>query len=58
MSIFDTINPVLKNWYFQIQIDNKIKFMHKQTACSLLTDKVSRLSADGVARVINIDKND
>ncbi len=32
MRIFDTINPGLKSSYFQVQINSKIKFMHKQTA--------------------------
>jgi len=44
--ISDSINPALKNSYFQVQINNKTKFIHKQTACWLLTDKASRLSAD------------
>ncbi|CAF3744718.1 unnamed protein product [Rotaria sp. Silwood1] len=43
--MFDSINPAMKNSYFQVQINNKTKFIHKQTACWLLTDKVSRLSA-------------
>ena len=46
MRIFDSINPALKNSYFQVQINNKTKSIHKQTACWLLTDKASRLSAD------------
>ncbi|CAF1230955.1 unnamed protein product [Rotaria sp. Silwood1] len=56
--IFDSINPGMKNSYFQVQINNKTKFIHKQTACWLLTDKVSRLSADRLSRVIETNKKD
>ncbi|CAF2958662.1 unnamed protein product [Rotaria sp. Silwood2] len=58
MRIFDSINPAMKNSYFQVQINNKIKFIHKQTACWLLTDKASRLSADRLSRVIETNKKD
>ena len=56
--IFDSINPALKNSYFQVQINNKTKFIHKQTACWLLTDKASRLSADRLSRVIETNKKE
>ncbi|CAF5155135.1 unnamed protein product, partial [Rotaria sp. Silwood1] len=58
MRIFDSINPAMKNSYFQVQINNKTKFIHKKTACWLLTDKVSRLSADRLSRVIETNKKD
>ncbi|CAF1614234.1 unnamed protein product [Rotaria sp. Silwood1] len=58
MRIFDSINPAMKNSYFQVQINNKTKFIHKQTACWLLTDKASRLSADRLSRVIETNKKD
>ncbi|CAF3996865.1 unnamed protein product, partial [Rotaria sp. Silwood1] len=54
--IFDSINPALKSSHFQVQINNKPKFIHKQTACWLLTDKASRLSADRLSRVIEANK--
>ena len=56
--IVDSINPALKNSYFQVQINNKTKFIHKQTACWLLTDKASRLSADRLSRVIETNKKE
>ena len=56
--IVDSINPALKNSYFQVQINTKTKFIHKQTACWLLTDKASRLSADRLSRVIEINKKE
>ena len=58
MHIFDSLNPALKNSYFQVQINNKTKFIHKQTTCWLLTDKASRLSADRLSRVIEINKKE
>ena len=58
MRIFDSINPTLKNSYFQVQINNKTKFIRKQTACWLLTDKASRLSADRSSRVIETNKKE
>ncbi|CAF3047779.1 unnamed protein product [Rotaria sp. Silwood2] len=56
--IFDSINPALKSSYFQVQINSKRKFIHKQTACWLLTDKASRLSADKLFRVIEANTKD
>ncbi|CAF4780503.1 unnamed protein product, partial [Rotaria sp. Silwood2] len=44
--IFDSLNPALKSSYFQVQINNKSKFIHKQMVWWLLTDKASPLSAD------------
>ncbi len=58
MRIFDTINPLLSDSYFRIQIKHKIKFLLKQTACWLLTDKASRLSADRLLRVTETYKRD
>ena len=56
--IFDSINPALKNSYFQVQINNKTKFIHKQTACWLSTGKTNRLSADRLSRVVETNKED
>ena len=58
MRIFDSINPALKNSCFQVQINNKTKSIRKQTACWLLTDKASRLSADRLSRVIETKRKD
>jgi hypothetical protein len=56
MHIFSTIDSALKSSYFQVQIDEKTKFIHKETACWLLIDKASRLPADRLSRVIETIK--
>ena len=58
MRIFDSINPALKDSYFQVQINNKPKFLHKQTTYWLLTDKASRLSADRLLKIRETKKKD
>jgi len=51
MRVFDSIPDSLSNSYFHIEIDNKKKFLYKQTACWLLTDSNINLSADRLTRV-------
>jgi hypothetical protein len=51
MIIFDTISPSLSNSYFRVEIDGNQKYIHKQTACWLLTDEKASLSADRLKRV-------
>ncbi|CAF4106901.1 unnamed protein product [Rotaria sp. Silwood2] len=51
MRVFDTISPSLTNSFFCVEIDGKKKYVHKQTACWLLTDKKPILSADRLKRV-------
>ncbi|CAF1483731.1 unnamed protein product [Adineta steineri] len=58
LRIFDKINPILKNSYFRVQINGKVKYIHKQTCCWMLTDKTSRLSADRLSRIIKASKED
>ncbi len=41
MDRFEKINPELNNSYFQVKINDKYKFIHKQTVCWLLIDKGS-----------------
>jgi hypothetical protein len=50
MRVHDNI-PSQSNSYFCVEIDGKKKFIHKQTACWLLTDQKSSLSSDRVKRV-------
>jgi hypothetical protein len=38
MRVFDIISPSFSNSYFLIEIDGNKKYIHKQTACWLLTD--------------------
>ena len=51
MKIYDEINPSKKNNYFQIFINNKRYYLHKQTAANLLTVNKNRLSSDRCLRV-------
>ena len=46
LRVLDTIPSSLLNSYFCVQIDGKTKYIHKQTACWILTDSNSHLSAD------------
>ncbi|CAF2386183.1 unnamed protein product [Rotaria sp. Silwood2] len=50
MRVYDNI-PSQSKSYFCVEIDGKKKFIHKQTACWLLTDEKASLSADRVKRV-------
>ncbi|CAF1501093.1 unnamed protein product [Rotaria sp. Silwood1] len=49
--IYDRINPQQMKKYFRINIDSSVKYIHKQTACWLLTTSKSRLSNDRLQRV-------
>jgi hypothetical protein len=51
MRIFDKINPLKKSHYFQITINNKLKFLHKQTAARLLSTSKNCLSSDRILRI-------
>lgn len=51
MRVYDSIPASQSNSYFRVEIDGKNKFIHKQTACWLLTDEKASLSADRVKRV-------
>ncbi|CAF2898412.1 unnamed protein product [Rotaria sp. Silwood2] len=56
--LFNFINPDLKDSYFKIYLNNGIKYMHKQTACWLLTDKNNQLSSDRLKRVIETNRQE
>ena len=51
MRVFDAIRPSLSKSYFIVDIDKKQRYIHKQTACWLLTDAKANLSADRLKRV-------
>ena len=51
MRIFDTIDQAQKNSYFEVEINGDKKFLHKQTACWMLTENNNRLSNDRLSRV-------
>lgn len=54
--IKDKINPDLVNSYFKVKINDTTKFLHKQLAVWLLTDKNDRLSIDRLSRVMSASK--
>ncbi len=56
MKIFDRIDPMKKNNYFHIMINNKPKYLHKQTAARLLTTSKNYLSSDRLSRVQQTNK--
>jgi hypothetical protein len=58
MRIFDKIDPSKRNNYFHIMINNKSKYLHKQTAARLLTTNKNRLSSDRLARVQQTHKQE
>ena len=51
MRIFDSVDHDQSSSYFEIVISGNKKFIHKQTACWLLTEETSRLSSDRLSRV-------
>ncbi|CAF1529377.1 unnamed protein product [Rotaria sordida] len=56
MKIFDKIDPSKRNNYFHIMINNKSKYLHKQTAARLLTTNRNYLSSDRLSRVQQTNK--
>ena len=49
--IYDKVNPQQINKYFRIRLGSSLKYLHKQTACWILTDSKQRLSSDRLIRV-------
>ncbi|CAF3873881.1 unnamed protein product [Adineta steineri] len=49
--VFDKVKQELAHTYFQVNINNEIKYLHKQTACWLLEKDKNTLSADRLSRV-------
>jgi hypothetical protein len=52
MRVFDTVRPELAKSYFEVKINGKRKFIHKQTVCWALTENKAGLSNDRVTRVM------
>jgi hypothetical protein len=50
--LVDRVNSETASCYFKVRIEGKEKFLHKQTACWLLTEEKHSLSADRVMRVM------
>ena len=55
-TIFDKIDPMKKNNYFHIMINNKPKYLHKQTVARLLSTSKNNLSSDRLFRVQQTNK--
>jgi hypothetical protein len=49
--IVNNINPGLRQSYFKVKINENIKYLHKQSACWLLSNKITKLSSDRLSRV-------
>ncbi|CAF2794674.1 unnamed protein product [Rotaria sp. Silwood2] len=56
MRIYSTIPDKDKYKYFEVEINNKLKYINKQTAVWYLTNKNSRLSSDRLVRVQKMNK--
>jgi hypothetical protein len=56
MKIFDKIDLSKQNNYFHIMINNKSKYLHKQTAARLLATNKNCLSSDRLSRVQQTNK--
>ena len=52
MRVFDTIRPELTKSYFEVEINHERKYIHKKTACWILTENKSALSNDRLTRVM------
>lgn len=49
--VCDDVPPHLLKSYFRISINDKDKYIHKSTACWVLTDQNQKLSSDRTQRV-------
>ena len=49
--IDDRINLDLRQSYFKIQINQNIKYLHKQQSCWLLSNNITKLSSDHLSNV-------
>jgi hypothetical protein len=50
--IVDNINPALRQSYFKVKINGNIKYLHKQSACWLQSNQITKLSSDRLSRVM------
>jgi hypothetical protein len=49
--VVDNINPDFRQSYFKVKINENIKYFHKQSACWLLSNNVTKLSSDCLSRL-------
>jgi len=56
MKVLNAVQSHMENSYFKVTINDDIKYMHKQTACWLLTGEKSKISNDRLLRVQQANK--
>ncbi|CAF2086345.1 unnamed protein product [Rotaria magnacalcarata] len=56
IKIFNTVQTHIEHSYFKVKINDDMKYMHKQTACWLLTGKKSKISNDRLLLVQQTNK--
>ncbi|CAF1544624.1 unnamed protein product, partial [Adineta steineri] len=56
LKVTDKVEPHIEHTYFKVKLNHDTKFLHKQTACWLLTEDKSKLSNDRLLRVQQINK--
>lgn len=56
MRIYSSVPEKHKSKFFKIEINDKLKYMHKQTAVWYLTNKNNKLSSDRLIRVQKMNK--
>ena len=58
MKVSNTVEPHIEHSYFKVTINDDSKYIHKQTACWLLTGEKSKLSTDRLLRVQQTNKKE
>ncbi|CAM4866515.1 unnamed protein product [Rotaria socialis] len=56
IKIFNAIQTHIEHSYFEVTINDDMKYMHKETACWLLTGEKSKISNDRLLRVQQTNK--
>ena len=58
MKIFNDVKAGKRDSYFEVNINGSVEYLHKQSACWLLTDNRSHLSNDRLSRVTQTSRKD
>ncbi|CAF4394140.1 unnamed protein product, partial [Rotaria magnacalcarata] len=56
VKVADKVEPHIEHTYFKVKLNHDTKFLHKQTACWLLTEEKSTLSNDRLLRMQQVNK--
>ncbi|CAF3429507.1 unnamed protein product [Rotaria socialis] len=56
VKVADKVEPHIEHSYFKVKFNHDTQFLHKQTACWLLTEEKSKLSNDRLLRVQQVIK--